>query len=71
MLDAATYNAFFGIQARIAGSSAIPTRAIRGFGTEEFKNGLFDTDNGGKKIQSVIEDATLTKADIEAGKTLR
>jgi hypothetical protein len=68
--DAATYHAFFGIQ---ASDSWVFRNSYAsdgyGFGTPEFTNGLFDTDNGGKAIQGVVTDAALTKADIEAGKT--
>jgi endoglucanase len=40
--------------------------------TEQFKNGLFDTDDGtgaSAKAPGTIVDADITKADIEAGKT--
>lgn len=67
------YHAFFGIQAAESwvfrnsfGNSSY------GGGTEEFTNGLFDTENSvgaNGYVPAVIKDTEFTKKDIESGKT--
>jgi hypothetical protein len=68
-----TYHAYFGIQA--ADSWVFRNsygNGSYGGNSKEFKNGLFDTENGlsaDGHAQGTITDADITKADIEAGKT--
>ncbi len=70
---AKAYHAFFGIQ---AADSWVFRNAWSnpsyGGDSKEFKNGLYDTENGftaDGRVQGTIADATFTKGDIEARKT--
>jgi len=74
-LDAgSTYHAYFGIQA--ADSWVFRNSygaASYGGETEQFKNGLYDTENGKSedgRAPGTIVDAAFTKADVEAGKAV-
>jgi hypothetical protein len=70
-----TYGAYFGIQA--AESWVFRNsygNTSYGGETEQFKKGLFDTENAVSEdghVPGVITDAKFTKADIEAGKTFK